>query len=137
MKKTLKIIYGLIKIIILCIPFVLDYFGKNKMGMHRFLIAKTYIMENAIFTLQIILLIKVAAVLIFIVAAIYSVKKNNRAYVLLMSSIAEVVILFGSKFIASKVYYFYIICFGIVNIIYLVEMVIGLMIKNRKKGDLL
>jgi len=137
LKKFLKVIYYLIKLIILCVPFFLDYFGKKKMGMHRYLIAKTYIMKSTIFIPQVVVLIKIATILILIFAVVYAVKKNNRAYTLLISSFAEIVILFGSKFITSKVYYFYIICFGAVVILCLVDMVIGLMIENRKKGGLL
>lgn len=105
--------------------------------MHRFLIAKTDIMKSMVFTLHAVLLIKIVFILILIFAVICAIKKNKGSYVLLMSSIAEVIILFSSKFIASKVYYFYIICFGTVNILCLGDIVIGLIIKNRKKGGLL
>lgn len=133
MKKFLKVIYSLIKIIILCIPFVLDYFGKNKMGMHRYLIAKSYNLRNAIFIPQNILLIKVAAVLIFIVAVIFAAGRNKRAYVLLLSSAAFTAIVFSSKIISLKVYYFYLICFGAVAVLCLADMLIGFMVENRKK----
>lgn len=137
MKRFLKVIYNLVKLVILCIPFVFNYFGNKKMGMHRYLIAKTHNMESTIFTPHVVVLIKVAAILILIFAVLYALKKNKRVYVLLISSIAFVAIIFGSNFIASKVYYFYIICFGLVNILSLADMLIGLTLENRKRGSLL
>lgn len=120
------------KIAILCVPFILDYFGRIKMGMHRFLIAKTYIMESKITDFHIIGL-KTAAVLIFIFVVIYAVKRSEILYALFTSSFALNVILFFSKLIDAKVYYFYIICFASVTILCLIDFLIKVIIGNMKK----
>lgn len=135
MKKLRKVITGLIyflNIVLLAIPFVLEYFGKKKMMMHRYLLSKDVKFE-AIFTNTNINIIRLALVTFIIVGCIVLMKKtidNKYTSILtILFSILGLILTFND--FSLKAYYFMLLAVIINSLLCIINTGIGyLLAKN-------
>lgn len=122
-RKVITYLIYLLNVVLLIIPFVLEYFGKKKMMMHRFLLSKNAEFE-AIFTNTNINIIRGVLVLFIAIGVIVLIKKNMLSkYTSILSillSILTLVLTFND--FSLKAYYFMLLAaiansvLGMVNI---------------------
>lgn len=128
-RKVITYLIYLLNVVLLIIPFVLEYFGKKKMMMHRFLLSKNAEFE-AIFTNTNINIIRGVLVLFIAIGVIVLIKKNRLSkYTSILSillSILTLVLTFND--FSLKAYYFMLLAAIVNSVLGMVNIGVNLLL---------
>lgn len=128
-RKVATYLIYLLNIVLLVIPFALEYFGAKKMMMHRFLLSKNPEFE-VIFTNTNINIIRAVLVLFIVIGVIVLIKKNRLSkfaciFSILLST-ATLVLTFND--FSLKAYYFVLLSVIINSVLSMINIGINLLL---------